>query len=179
MSSTRLHKPRLRLRRRGLRLNQEPRTTSKSTVVRHRLGPAEARGRGLDPVEQGLLRSWRTSAACGGANCSRYWPVSIRFYRTLPCEILQPDGTRKCFGASSFQPHRTGRERAMSVTRIGLPRPFAESDHQMRFEQTPNCIIARCSCGWSVTYDRHNPQLPCQDDDEVHRTGLLASIGRQ
>jgi hypothetical protein len=100
-------------------------------------------------------------------------------YRTLTREILQRDGTRKCFRASSFQPHRTGRGRAMSVTRIGLPRPFAESDHQMRFEQTPNCIIARCSCGWSVTYDRHNPQLPCQDDDEVHRTGLLASLGRQ
>src|SRR5438045_1824921 len=27
--------------------------------------------------------------------------------------------------------------------------------------------FARCSCVWSVTYDKHNPQLPCQDDVEV------------
>jgi hypothetical protein len=69
----------------------------------------------------------------------------------------------------------------MTVTPIGLPRPFADSAHKMSFEETPNCMIARCSCGWSVTYDKDNPRLPCQDDEAVSnrrgRTGLLASIG--
>jgi hypothetical protein len=72
----------------------------------------------------------------------------------------------------------------MTVTRIGLPRPFADSAHKMRFEQSANCITARCSCGWSVAYDKHAPPLPCQDDDEVHNNGssrptMLARIVRQ
>jgi hypothetical protein len=72
----------------------------------------------------------------------------------------------------------------MSVTRIGLPRPFAGSAHRMHFEQNANCITARCSCGWSVTYDKDKPYLPCEHEDEVHRngsprTGMLASIVRQ
>jgi len=72
----------------------------------------------------------------------------------------------------------------MTLTRIGLPGPFAGSAHRMRFEQSSNCITARCSCGWSVTYDKDEPQLPCQDDDEIHGndsrpTSMVARIGRQ
>jgi hypothetical protein len=72
----------------------------------------------------------------------------------------------------------------MTVTRIGLPRPFADSAHKMSFEQTSNCIIARCSCGWSVAYDKDEPYLPCEHESEVHSNGgrgtsMLASIVRQ
>ena len=64
----------------------------------------------------------------------------------------------------------------MAVTRIGLPRPFAGSAHKMRFEQNSDCITARCSCGWSVTYDKDQPYLPCEHEDDSRGTSMLASI---
>jgi hypothetical protein len=73
----------------------------------------------------------------------------------------------------------------MTLTRIGLPGPFAGSAHRMSFEQSSsNCITARCSCGWSVTYDKDEPHLPCEHEDEIHsngsrRTSMLAGIVRQ
>jgi hypothetical protein len=68
----------------------------------------------------------------------------------------------------------------MTVTRIGLPETFADSAHRMRFEETHNCITARCSCGWSVTYDKDNPRLPCQDvPQQAARSNIHSGVSKQ